>query len=195
MQVRKLAKVAAFAALLGLVLVEAKAQSMTPHPTPEELKPGLAVVYYNNFFREIRELQEWMGYEKGRRGPPLPQLDYRVGAGDVLTSGTDDGVGAHITGFIHLSEAGSYTFVAQSNDGVRLEIGGQLILEDPDVHSDRYSDFGKVEVAAAGWYPISVLYFERKATSTLELYWRPPSAPEGTMQLVPTEAFAHAPEG
>lgn len=192
---RTLTAAALVAATLGLVPLGAGAQSMTPHAAPDSLTPGLAVVYYDNFFREIRELEEWMDYKDGRAGPPLPQLDYRVGPGDVLTSGSDEGVGAHITGFIHLAETGTYTFVAQSNDGIRVEIGGEVVLEDPDVHSDRYSDFGKVEVAEPGWYPISVLYFERKNTSTLELYWRPPSVPEGTMKLVPAEAFAHAAKG
>lgn len=178
---------------LGLLTQVAQAQTVAPRANADGLSPGLAVVYYDSFFREIRELEEWMGYENGRKGEALKSLAYRVGPGNVLTSGTDDGVGAHITGFIHLAETGTYTFVAQSNDGIRVEIGGDVILEDPDVHSDRYSDFGRLEVTEPGWYPISVLYFERKNTSTLELYWRPPSVPEGTMKLVPAEAFAHLP--
>ena len=42
-----------------------------------------------------------------------------------------------------------------------------------------------------GWYPISLLYFEKRNTSTLELYWQPPGTDE--FVFVPAEAFAHLP--
>ena len=38
---------------------------------------------------------------------------------------------------------------------------------------------------------LDLLYFERKGTSTLELYWKQPGDEDGGMALVPAEAFAH----
>ena len=184
-------------ALLGALLLltgPAAAQApqpLEPQPAAEALAPGLAVKYYYSFFRQIDELIDWQDYKDGDPGPALPRLDYRVGMGKVLTSEVDEGVGAEITGLIHLEQAGTYGFTAQSNDGVRVEIGGVLVLEDPDVHADRFSMVGPLEVATPGWYPIKVLYFERKNTSTLELYWQPPGQEGGSMALVPAEAFAH----
>ena len=80
-----------------------------------------------------------------------------------------------IAGYIHLDRKGQYAFVFASNDGVRLEIGGKRILQDPDVHSDRFSDTGYFDVKTPGWYPpgwypIAVRYFERRNTSTLALH-------------------------
>ena len=46
-------------------------------------------------------------------------------------------------------------------------------------------------VAEPGWYPLDILYFERKGTSTLQLFWLPPGA-SGDRVLVPAEAFGHA---
>jgi hypothetical protein len=111
----------------------------------------------------------------------------------VLTSDGDDGVGAEITGLIHLAEPGFYSFAVRSNDGFRLWIGGEQILEDPDVHADRYSDIAEFQVTTPGWYPLRMLYFERKNTSTLELYWLPPSLDVDSMPLVPAEVLAHQP--
>jgi hypothetical protein len=155
-----------------------------------ELKPGLAVCYIYEFVRHVDAFAEWEKHRKCEPGAPLAKLDSRVGNRKVLTSSSDDGVMAKITGFIHLDKAGSYKFAFESNDGVRLTIDGEMIVEDPDVHADQYSDVGTMEVAKPGWYPLAIDYFERKGTSTLRFYWRQPDA-EGPMPLVPAEVLAH----
>lgn len=183
------------AALLVTNVGGAWAQSFTglskasPQPAAGALSAGLAVRYYGAKYNHIRELVEMMDYQKGTQGKPIPMLNYHVGRGNVLTTTTTDLMGADITGFIHLAKAGKYTFLVQSNDGVRLEIGGKQIYEDPDVHSDRFSDELFLEISDPGWYPIRVLYFEKKATSTLELYWQVPGSSDA--DFVPADAFAH----
>ncbi|HMB75780.1 MAG TPA: PA14 domain-containing protein [Kiloniellaceae bacterium] len=162
----------------------------SPQPDAAALKPGLAVLYFFNFFRHIDELIEWEDYKDGESGPPIERLNFRSGTGDVLTSENDDGVGAKMTGFIHLEKAGTYNFAFESNDGVRLVIDGKTVVEDPDVHADRFSDIGIMTAPEPGWYPITVWYFERKNTSTLRFHWLPPET-EGTMPLVPREVLAH----
>ncbi len=192
---RPILRAAAFCLALGLPALPAAAlEPASPQPAPDALAPGLAVDYYFHLFRHVDELVEWQDYRDGKAGPPIPKLDYRVGQGNVLTSEGDDGVGAEITGFIRLDEPGTYVFNVRSNDGFRLSIGGERILEDPDVHADRFSDLAEVQVSEAGWYPLHLLYFERKNTSTLELYWLRPGE-EGRLSIVPAEAFAHLPGG
>jgi len=166
---------------------------LSPQPDAAALKPGLAVLYYYSFFRSIDELVDWEDYKEGESGPPVERLNFRSGKGDVLTSQNDDGVGAKMTGLILLEKAGDYSFAFESNDGVRLEIDGQMIIEDPDVHGDRFSDIGMVTVTEPGWYPITVRYFERKNTSTLRFHWLPPEV-DGTMPVVPKQALAHLEE-
>jgi len=165
-----------------------------PLPAAEgaALEPGLAVDYYYGYYRWIDELEERIGEGDAEPGAPLPALDYQTGTGKVLSSPRSNGVGARIRGYLHLAEPGAYTLVVQSNDGVRLTLAGERLIEDPDVHADRYSRPVTVEVAEPGWYPLEVLYFERKNTSTLRLFWRPPSAPaDADMSLVPATVFAH----
>jgi len=155
-----------------------------------EMKPGLAACYMYYLVRHIDEFAGWDMDNKCKPGPPLANLDSRAGDGKVLTSTSADGVMAKITGFIHLDKAGSYKFAFESNDGVRLKIDGKLIVEDPDVHSDRFSEIGTMDVAEPGWYPLTIYYFERKNTSTLRFFWKPPGT-EGTFPLVPASALAH----
>lgn len=164
----------------------------SPQPAAGDLQPGLAVTYYYNVFNHTREIPDWAKYKDGVKGEPILILDYFVGDGDVLTSGRVDEVGADIRGYINLPAAGTYTFAMRSNDGVDLNIGGQRIVYDPDVHSDRFSELIPVEVATPGWYPLRLLYFEKRVTSTVELYWLKPGG-SGQLDFVPEEAFAHVP--
>ncbi|USG59691.1 PA14 domain-containing protein [Sneathiella marina] len=161
----------------------------SPQPNAAELKPGLAVQYYGAKFNNLEELDDWMKYDDGKPGIPLPMLNYHVGTGDVLTTKSNDFVGADIKGFIKMDKPGRYTFLVHSNDGVYLAIGDKLIYEFPTVHADTFSDELVLEISEPGWYPIHIKYFEKKNTSTLELYWEAPSG--GDMDFVPAEAFAH----
>ena len=164
----------------------------TPQPAAGDLQPGLGVTYYYNVFNDTSEIPDWAKYKDGVKGEPILILDYFVGDGDVLTSGRADEVGADIRGHINFPVAGTYTIAMRSNDGVDLKIGGVQIVYDPGVHSDRFSELTPVEIATPGWYPLHLLYFEKRVTSTLELYWLKPGG-SGQLDFVPEEAFAHIP--
>jgi hypothetical protein len=188
-----------FSAMFVLTLVTApppgeaasEGDPVLASPQPAALKPGLKVHYYNNLFRTGEEVQSWAKARDGYPGEPLHSLDYRSGVDKVLTSSQEDGVGAHITGFIRFEEAGTYAIAAQSNDGLDVEIGGRTVVYDPDVHADRYSQPVEIEIKAPGWYPLDAWYFERKNTSTLRLYWLTPDEEEGSMAIIPKEAYGH----
>lgn len=164
-----------------------------PQPDAADLAPGLAVRYYYARLTHIDRLVEWIEMEKGVEGPPLPKVNHAAGIGDVLTSRGSDMVGALITGFIRFDTAGTYTFHVTSNDGVRLTIGGVMMHEDPRIHPDTLSPPLVMPVAAPGWYPIEILYYEKKGTSTLILEWTPPDGPG--RQVVPADALAHEAAG
>ncbi|WP_025899127.1 PA14 domain-containing protein [Sneathiella glossodoripedis] len=160
-----------------------------PQPSADMLKPGLAVTYYGAKFNSITQLLEWMDYEDGKPGEPIPMLNYQVGQGNILTTTATDLMGADIRGLINFDKVGTYTVMVHSNDGVRVTIGGVMIHEDPEVHADRFSEEIKLEISEPGWYPVHILYFEKKNTATLELYWDPPGPEE--IDYVPASAFAH----
>jgi hypothetical protein len=90
---------------------------------------------------------------------------------------------------IRFPEAGRWLLTTQSNDGVRVRVGGTVIIEDPDVHPDQFAPNAELNIGEPGWYEIAVTYFERKNTSTLKLFWQPPGQTE--FAIVPAEAFVH----
>ena len=193
----------AFAIALILVAAPARADHLDPEPTvtglervkPREskLKPGLGVTYYLNRFNHIDELLLEAEVTKGNKGKPLPQLNYKVKYGNVLTSGRENMVGAMIYGFIRLDKKGVYTFLLQSNDGVELHVGGKKIYRDAAVHADDFSPPLTIKVDQPGWYVFDLAYFEKKNTSTLELYWQPPGE-KGDPVFVPAGVFSHIPK-
>lgn len=176
----------ALAAAAPAALAASIGSPVSPAPTGDDTAAGLAVQYNRIKVRHVDEVER---EKPGGYGEPLPALDYNSGDGEVLTSGHDDEVGARISGFLHFPQAGTYVMTIQSNDGVRLKLGGQVVIEDPDVHSDQYSPYVNIEIAEAGWYPLYLVYFERKGTSTLELYWQAPGT--SNFALVPAEMFRH----
>lgn len=166
------------------------AEPASPQPEAAALKPGLAVTYYYSRFEHIDELESAIRRgEDATPGGALPTIDYKSGAGRALTSSAADLVGAHITGYVHFDKPGTWTLMVTSNDGVRLTVGGAMLHEDPEIHGDTDSPPLKLDLPEAGWYPIEILYYEKKGTSTLKLYWQPPG---GTaMAIIPADALRH----
>ena len=170
---------AGFALLLATLLGAAptvSAETMTglkpaePQPAADKLTPGLAVQYTYAIMNHVDDI-------KGRKfepGAPITHLDWRMGSGRVLTSKDNTGVGAIITGFVQFDKVGTYGIDVTSNDGVRLEIGGKILHEDPGVHADTTSERIDLKIEKAGWYPITLTYFQKRYTATLVVRWLAP---------------------
>src|SRR5262245_33548863 len=154
-------------------------------PQPAQLTPGLAVEYT---YAKVNYIEQLKG-RKFEAGPPLESINYRWG-GNVLTSKSREEVGAIITGFIRFEKAGVYGFEITSNDGVLVEIGGQVLHEDPGVHSDSTSDRINVKIDQPGWYPLRVVYFQKKGTASLVLAWIEPGQ-KGRTAPVPAKAYGY----
>ena len=164
-----------------------------PQPAADALRPGLFVLYYFNYFeRHLDPLADIAASaNRGRAGKPIPYLNHRFGKGKVFDSGTNRGVAMRMRGMLQFPAPGEYTFRAISNDGLRIRIDDNLIIDDPDQHSDQYAVQAIVDIPRQGWYPFSVEYFQRKGTATLVLFWRTPSAKD--FVPVPAARFAHLP--
>ncbi len=182
-------------ALSLLLAVPATAQEVFSGLKPaavdgQELNPGLAVTYWRgNNFPLMIEYHDLISRSKGEPGEPVLQLDTGP---KVLTTNSLQLVAAVIKGLINFEEVGTYQVEFVSNDGILVEIDGQLIHADPNRHSDSTSGPIPVEITEPGWYDLDIAYFQKKGTHRHEMYWLPPSQ-EGELNLVPAEAFAHLP--
>lgn len=163
-------------------------------PAPADIEPaalgdGLSVRYISATLNSVYELTEWLKYKDGEDGEPLETLTYHMQKGPVLTSGQSDLVGAYISGYLHFDEPGAYRFQVTTNDGVRIQLGGALLHEDPKVGFDRTSEPIPVEISKPGWYALEIWYFEKKGTATLDILWSRPG--RARFELITAEVLKH----
>jgi len=166
-------------------------QPLKPPPAAEALKPGLLPQYFRNLeLNHVDELVRAAQRGPGVPGAPVANLDAGDGSGQMWESQMPALWGVRFDGLIRL-ERGEHYFAVNSNDGVRVFLGGPMLLEDPDVHADRLSDPVAVSIAEPGWYPLVVWYFQKRNTAALQLLWQPPGA--ASFAPVPPEKLAHRP--
>lgn len=160
-------------------------------PTAVGLQPGLAVWYFPHpFVLNLKDLPQGDKRRKeGWAGPPIPYLNHQFGRSEVFDSGTNRGIALELKGFIRLDKPGTYGFQANSNDGVQVDIEGQRLIDDASWHSDRLSREAWLTISDPGWYALQILYFQRRGTATLQLYWQPPG--KAAFSIVPAAVLAH----
>lgn len=146
----------------------------TPQPTPPAddqpvaAEPGIRYKYY-----------------EGRWGS-LPNF----GSMSVIKSGTlsnfslspartDRYFGLVYEGFIKIDNSGEYTFYTSSDDGSKLYINGQQLVDNDGVHAARERS-GKVHLSA-GYHKIEVRYFENAYGEELKVSYQGPGVSKRTI--------------
>jgi hypothetical protein len=81
------------------------------------------------------------------------------------------------TGSIVPQYSEKYTFYANSDDGVRLWIKGQKILENWSDHSAEEVS-GTIDLKAGVSYPIKVEYYDNIKRSLITIKWKSESQPK-----------------
>lgn len=193
---RALAAIAALFLWGGCVAAVFAAEGAAAPVDEASLQPGLAVWYFHKFkARDLKYLPDGERvFSEGTPGKPIPYLNHAFGKKHVFDSGTRKEIGMHMTGYLNIPAPGTYWFKAYANDGIRVFVNDRVVTEDPAWHpapGDRFSEPGSIDVATAGWVPITVRYFQRRGTATIKLYWKKPG--DADYRIIPPEAYAHVP--
>ncbi|MGF1577974.1 MAG: PA14 domain-containing protein [Gemmataceae bacterium] len=98
---------------------------------------------------------------------------------------SDDQYSIRWTGFVKIDRTGPWTFTTISNDGVRLWVDGQQIINHWDQHRAT-RDRGTIALSE-GWHPIRLEYFEQNGTTHMELRY---SGPGQNEIIIPTTNLA-----
>jgi hypothetical protein len=72
----------------------------------------------------------------------------------------------------------TYTFYTTSDDGVRLWVDGQLIINNWTIHPPTENS-GQIALTAGQQYDIRMEYFENGGGAVAKLKWSSPSQPKG----------------
>ena len=130
---------------------------------------GLNAVYYDNM--------DFTGAEVSRVDPTI---NFNFGNGSPDPSMGPDEFSARWTGQVEAPVSGEYTFTTNADDGVRLFIDGQQII---DAWRDRApeDDSGTVTLEAGQRYDIRLDYYERGGGAVARLDWAYPGQARQTI--------------
>ena len=139
-------------------------QSYTP-PVPGS-GDGLTVQYYNT--------NDLSGSPVLTRVDPLVDNNWGYGSPDLSVNTTN--FSARWFGEIQPQYSETYTFWTQSDDGIRLWINGQLLVNDWNQHAQT-QDSASIALVAGQKYDIMIEYFQAYGAAVAELAWSSPSTP------------------
>ena len=178
------------AALSASAALAAPLKLAPANPQPSGLKPGLAVKYALPD-KQIKTMAQADNFLKSASpGQPLTGLDYwDTEEGEpTLTSGKAWWVAADISGYIRFDAPGTYVIDFLTNDGLRMNIGGQKIMFWDERTACEPTNAVEVEVPVAGWYPLRAQYFQNQGTACIHMR---AGLKGGKFDYVPDSAFGY----
>jgi len=150
---------------------------LVPQPPVHTLKsdPGLAVAYYPGKWRALPDFSTLK-----------PEVIGTAEQIDLTERGRDTEFALRFAGFISAPRDGRYTFYALSDDGARLWVGDELIVDNDRLHVAREGS-GPV-LLQAGLHPFVVEYFQAGGALQLDVLWQPPG---GQKEPIPPDVLFH----
>ncbi len=116
-----------------------------------------------------------------------PKIDFNWGdPGGPDPAVGDDNFSVRWTGEVEAAFTETYTFYARTDDGVRLYVDGQPLV-DSWVDRSPTEDFGTIDLIAGTTYSLVMEYYENTGGAVAELRWSSPRTPK---QIVPQAALS-----
>jgi len=136
---------------------------------PERPIMGLTGEYFDN-----------MDFTGAKMTRTDARVDYEWGAYSPPGIGPDT-FSARWSGQVKSKYTETHTFHTTSDDGVRLWVNGQLIINNWTDHAPK-EDIGQISLTAGQKYDIRIEYYERGGGATIKLGW---SSPSQSRQTIP----------
>lgn len=126
-------------------------------------QPGLSYSYYEGEWERLPDFNQLTARKSGT----IDAFDLNA------IKEVDDGYGIVFTGYIQVPEDGVYTFYTSSDDGTKLYIGDEEIVDNDGSHGTRERS-GQV-VLKRGVHAFRLHYFEDHGGESLTVQWEGPS--------------------
>ncbi len=157
---------------LGLLEGNVKALTLKDPAAPKSTARGLAFAYYESD-KEWTELPDFDALT-----PAKTSVAKQFG---IAPRGREQRFGLRFTGYVNVPRDGVYRFYTRSNDGSRLYIGGDLIVDNDGQHGSM-ERVGFVALKA-GLHPIKVDYFQAGGMNGLDVSYAGPSIGKGAIPV------------
>ena len=140
----------------GLTSLDEEQMSYLPATTTKAGKPGVAYTYYEGIFKSTADVL---------KAKPVKEGTFRNFS--IKEAAADDHFGYQFRSLINIPEKGVYKFHIYSDDGARLFIDDQEVIDNDGSHSAGEAT-GKVALEK-GFHEIRVIYFEDYMGQALEI--------------------------
>jgi hypothetical protein len=150
--------------------------TVLPQSAPPGAGTGLTGEYYNDAFGIPAFTTRVL-----TRIDPNIDFDWLRGRPDPLVQ--SDSFSVRWTGDLLAPVSGAYTFVTMSDDGVRLWINGQLIIDNWGHHALTVNESAPASLVAGVRYSIRLEYWDNVKDAVIRLHWRYPG--QATAVAVP----------
>lgn len=135
----------------------------TPSPTPEPPSTpgdGLKAIYYDN-----------SDFTQPKLVKVDPTINFNWRNGAPKSSIGNDTFSVVWTGFIVPQKSANYTFTAEVDDGIRLYVDDELVIDRWKDQNTKVSS-SLVALTAGKMVPIKVEYYENRGRAQIKLYWQ-----------------------
>ena len=119
--------------------------------------------------------------------PDFEGIIPRIAAADANLIKLESNTALEITGYLNIPKTTNYLFRLRSDDGSRLYIGDQLIIDHDGWHGADIKD-GEVALIK-GLHPFRVEYFQAGGGKSLHLYWT--SFNNSEFEIIPPTVLMH----
>ncbi len=140
-----------------------------------DVKAGIKYAYFEGDWDALPDF----GKLKAVKSGVLPEISFEPRK-------EDEYFGFEYSGFIKIDKTDIYAFYTDSDDGSRLYIGDQLVVDNDGLHS-LHEEKGLIALAK-GYHPIRVIYFEKTGGDDLMVSY---SSPTMEKKQIPAEKLFH----
>jgi len=153
---------------------------------PQETEPGLVAEY----FRLDARPETWPTLPAGRKPAFVrvePLVQYAPVLGEFYGTRLSENFFARWTGLLQCPEDGLYNFYVESDDGCRLYVDGELVVDNGEGRSmEQKADRLTLK---AGGHAIRFEYFQAEGAAGVNLQWK---TPRGGREILPAKFLSHA---
>ena len=117
-------------------------------------------------------------------------VDHNWGSGSPAPQVNADHFSARWEGEVQASYSGEFTFYTQSDDGVRLWVNGELVIDNWTDHGPTEDRSAPILLSAGEFYDIKMEYFENSGGAVARLLWSSDNQVKG---IIPQSQLYGAP--
>jgi hypothetical protein len=136
---------------------------------------GVCYLSYRGWWNWIPDFSQLSAIHSGQTAAP-----------NLHVAGSNEGIALQFYGYIKIETSGLYNFYTNSDDGSRLYVNQQLVVNNDGAHGENEEE-GSIALEK-GFHFINLDFFEKSGGEYLSLSY---SGPNIVKSIIPIEAFYH----